>query len=250
MDSRDVSRAIRATIHPLLRRHGFSQFTERSAWRYTPAMIHVVNFQAMRFHWSRGTEGTAQSFAVNLGIYYPAVPEHPTMRPIRERRGWLAPEEGQCHLRMRLLRAIDQVEQASPDIWSIDVEGQAVPRALEEIAMLLVRDAMPWFARYSDIAATLRLLMRQSERGFEEGAWASGANPSPQRSYVIGYLAWAIGDRETAARYLHDARQRFEAAAAATPLYAPSVTPVVERIAEDITRLAAGLPPHASDAGS
>jgi len=74
MDSRIVAREIKNEIWPLLRNHGFSEFTGKSAWRRLPEQIHVVNFQSFSRYLAERVGCTTFSFALNLGIYFRTIP--------------------------------------------------------------------------------------------------------------------------------------------------------------------------------
>jgi hypothetical protein len=54
MDSQVVAREIKSEIWPVLRRAGFDKFSPKTAWRYTPEQIHVVNFQSFNSHLAEG----------------------------------------------------------------------------------------------------------------------------------------------------------------------------------------------------
>src|SRR5271165_6784795 len=76
MDSRIVAREIKDEIWPMLRQHGFTEFGPKTAWRRQPDQIHVVNFQSFSSYLAGGVGCTTFSFALNLGIYFHAIPLH------------------------------------------------------------------------------------------------------------------------------------------------------------------------------
>ena len=89
MDSRAVAKEINREIWPLLRREGFTKFSSRTAWRHTPEQIHVVNYKSFNSYLAEGVGCTTFSFALNLGIFFRAIPFHypvrkgpdPSMKP-------------------------------------------------------------------------------------------------------------------------------------------------------------------------
>jgi hypothetical protein len=242
MDSSDVSRAIRAVIRPLLRQHGFVQFSERTAWRYGAGVIHVVNFQSMGRRYAADAEATAHSFAVNLGVHYPPVPQATGLRAISVRNGRLLPQEAQCHIRIRLCKTLEQSESFETDIWHVDRDGQSLPQVTEHVALGMEQQAFPWFVGWSDRREAIQRLQRSD--GLDDGAWASGLSHSPERSRVIAYLAWSIGDLGMAETYLKEALARYRSALAeAHPWMAGYWQRIVDRLTDDRERLVTGAPP-------
>ena len=116
MDSKVVNREIRDRIWPKLREHGFGTFSSRSAWRYGPDRIDIVNFQSFNAY-NAGVIGcTTFSFVVNVGCYLLAILPRFEPSRIKENKGHLMPEDYACHFRAQLSPAIPQAKLLAKDI--------------------------------------------------------------------------------------------------------------------------------------
>jgi hypothetical protein len=74
IEAKDVNRGLRGTLWPALRAHGFTERTERVAWRYTSGAIDVVELQAVgRYAEAVGCPGL--SLSVFVAAYPPYLPE-------------------------------------------------------------------------------------------------------------------------------------------------------------------------------
>jgi hypothetical protein len=105
VDSRDVTRAIRGQVWPVLRTAGFDSFTGRTAWRYTESAVEVVNFQSFNASTADAVGCTPFSFSVNLGVWLPG-DYAPSLRP--DSKGRPRPQEWECSRRKRLDKSIPQ----------------------------------------------------------------------------------------------------------------------------------------------
>ncbi len=203
MDSRDVNRELRRRIRPQLREAGFSRFTARTAWRYDDLGIDVVNFQSFNSHLAESISCTTYSFSLNLGRYLHAVPGAVGPRPPRQKDGDLLPAEYECHFRGRLHRGFVQPELERRDTWYIDPEGRYLEPAMDDVSECLHSEGWAWFGRLHDPEEVLAILLgREAET---DRLWGPGANPSPGRSLVTGYVARASGNHQLAAEKLREA---------------------------------------------
>jgi hypothetical protein len=66
-----------------------------------------------------------------------------------------------------------------------------------------IPDALAWFERLNQRNEVLRILREDDERMTE--LWGFGRNPSPICSYLAGYVAMSLGERELAKAKYHDA---------------------------------------------
>src|SRR5258708_6726347 len=69
MDSRVVAKETKNRIWPVLRSHGFADFTTKTAWRHLPDQIHVVNFQSFNTSLAEGVGCTTFSFALSASTF-------------------------------------------------------------------------------------------------------------------------------------------------------------------------------------
>jgi hypothetical protein len=225
VDSKAVNKRIRREIRPLLRENGFSRSTERTFWRHRDSQVDVVNFQSFNDYNASVSGFTTYSFAVNLGCYLLEVPE--SFPSVKRKDGVLLPQEYDCHFRGRLRKHLQQPELDSTEIWFIDPEAKYLDRALHDVRMAFLRDAVPWFSRLENRDEVLRILV--SEQEMMASLWGFGNAGSPCRHYMTGYVARALG------RY--DLAQQALQAAASTSTYAA----VADRLRND-----AGAPPNPS----
>ena len=204
MDSRVVNRELRAAVRPVLRSHGFSMFTERTAWRYMPGRIDVVNFQSFNEYLASAVGVTTYSFGLNLGQYLRCVP--PDDFGIKLRKGQLAPQEWDCHLRIHPQRRIDQPELGRRDIWFIDPDGSYLETAVRDVRTVILDIGLAWFDQYADDHELLRRLL-EIEAEAPDGTRLGGNLGSSARNLLLGYLYLSLGRR-------NDALERLEAALA------------------------------------
>lgn len=199
MDSKEVNKAIRASVRPLLKDLGFERFTARTAWRYTQDRVEVLNFQSFNSYLAESIGATTYSFSVNLGCMLLEVPAN----DIKVKDERLIPQEYECHLRGRLARGFRQRELKRRDTWYIDPDGRYLDRSMDDVKAAILRDAEPWFSELRDSAYVLDLLLSAEEQMCER--WGFGANPSPSRSYLTGYMAKALRRNEMARDKLREA---------------------------------------------
>ncbi len=245
MDSRTVNRELRAAIRPVLQVHGFVAFTERTAWRYRPGRIDVANFQSFNDYLAGGIGCTTYSFALNLGSYLTCVPDDD--QPIKHRRGQLAPQEFECHLRCHPHRTISQSELGRTDIWYVDPAGGYLSDVIRDARKVLLEVGLPWFDEVSDDAALLADL-KTRDRSSPGSTVFPGGIGSPVRDRVVGYLSWALGDTAGALAHLNRALMRRRASAAT--LVSPRSKwrpPPMAKLESDVQRLRELHPDAAQD---
>lgn len=208
MDSKKVRRCIKTDIWLILKQNGFSHFTSTSAWRFHSDRVDVVNFQNFKSYNDGPVGCTAMSFAVNLGCYLLYIPDQ--AGPLREIAGKLLPDESQCHMRRRVQprdnRSIVQrffKRNVPKDVWHIAENGSNLIPTIKEIGAGLQDTGFLWFSRFADPKQVLSILTLEPESMDE--LWGFGANPSPRRSYYIGYAALRAGQLELAATHLYSA---------------------------------------------
>lgn len=183
---------IRRVLWPALAPAGFSRFDDRTAWRHAATGIDVVNFQSFSPSLGARVGATRHSFSINLGRRFTHIPRWQAAAEASA----LTPREYECDLRRVVDKPIEQPEMARPDIWFIDVSGTDASAVIEACRHTLIRDALPWFARFDDLRELLRTLRDDRER--KDRAFGFGNKPSPTRAYLMGYTALAVGDSSTA----------------------------------------------------
>lgn len=190
MDSKVVSREIRREIWSLLGRSGFTQFSSRTAWRFTADQIHVVNFQSFGGYLAEGVGCTTFSFAVNVGIFFRAIPFRATdKRPARESQ----PRESQCHFRRSLQKGIAQPVLPRRDTWYVESDCSNLLECLDDARNAIVQDGLAWFSHFESLEYVLSALTDQADL-----PEVPASRESPARKRMIGYIARALGRTELA----------------------------------------------------
>ena len=201
MDNKTVNKAIRTHIRPLLKENGFLDFTTRTSWRYREKHIEIINFQSYSAHLAQGLGCTSFSFGINLGIYLLYIPERFPNNPLSRRHGQIAPKEHQCHFRRSLRKGISQAYQRE-DIWAVSSNEAALEPVIQDAKRVIASEAFDWFDYYRDDMSVLYTL--KNEESSMSGTWGFGKNPSPVRSYFLGYTALECGDLVTAQNHLQN----------------------------------------------
>ena len=197
MDSKVVNKYIREIIRPELKAIGFSKFTSRNSWRYRENIIDVINFQSFNSYNADVMGVTTYSFCVNLGSFHKDIPiQH---QPIKVKADLLYPEEYQCQFRGGLNRTISQREIDRTDIWYINSNGRNVESCVLDAKQQILTKGINWFS-YLEKKETLReILLNQPESMGE--LWGFGNNPSPNRSYLLGYVELLLGNESEAKKH-------------------------------------------------
>jgi hypothetical protein len=204
MDSRVVARKIKSEIWPLLRRDGFTRFSTKTAWRYTPEQIHVVNFQSFSSYHAEGLKCTTFSFAVNLGIYFRCIPfNYP---PPKGCDPSLEPQEYECHFRHVLSKRIGQEVLPRRDIWYVEPDGSNVLETLADARTALEEDGLTWFSRFASLLAVFHLLLKNGDL-----PELYAAHGSPEWKYTVGHIARTLGRSEVAEPMIAQAEGELEA---------------------------------------
>jgi hypothetical protein len=185
VDSRDVNKALRESIRPVLKEKGFSLFTLRVGWRLSVRKIDVLSFQSFNSYNAEVLGCTTHSFSVRLGCYLLGLPASDIWRQRFGEKGHL-PKEADCHFRGHLERSFPQPEFKQRGVWYIDPHGKYLDRAVHDVRIAFLRDALPWFARLDSQEEVLRILR---EEDMADNLWGFGAKGSPARSFLLENLA-------------------------------------------------------------
>jgi hypothetical protein len=232
MDSAWVNREIRKVVRPLLTSSGFTAFTPRTAWRYWPGRIDILNFQSFNAYLAASIGCTTYSFTINLSVYLTGMgnagdPERP--------------EEFLGHLRFRPERSVDQPELLRRDIWYVDPEGTWLDAMVTDAHDVIARSGVPWFDRWREDPAVLEVLKAPMPE-LADGTQLPGNIDSPVRNATTGYLARRRGEDALALRFLSRALEQYEEldrTNAALKLRKPmplATPPGLRRLVEDLSR--------------
>ena len=104
MDQRELTRALRATLWPMLRDVGFTERTDRVAWRRVPAGIDVVTVQTVGTA-AEAVGCTTFSFSAVVACAPAFLP--PPRGPVRS-DGRVRPHYWDCELQVELRKSLAQ----------------------------------------------------------------------------------------------------------------------------------------------
>jgi len=197
MNSSVVNKEIKSLIRPMLQEAGFTQFTQRTAWRYSRGRLDVINFQSFNSYLANSIGCTTYSFCVRLGCCFDAIPQSDR---IKKKNGHSRPEEYQCQFRLTLQKSIEQTNLKRTDVWYVDPTGKNLDAVITDAKKAILETGLPWFNRYNDPAEALRTLLEDSESN--ESTHGFGAKPSPIRHFFTGFVALSLGQTKLAKEHL------------------------------------------------
>jgi uncharacterized protein DUF4304 len=215
VDSKAVNRALREIVWSDLQTLGFTRRTPRTAWRDRSHAIQVVNFQSFNRYLADAMGATTFSFAVNLGVFYPAIADRSAIASFIPDR--LRPPEWHCQARKHLGKGLAQPNAIvnrrrfdprapeptlgswvdRPDVWYVRGDGSNVNLVVADAHDRILDVGIPWLDRLSDLAEARRHFQavpnsRQAP-GIVDDDYG-GAIDSPKRWLAIGALSAALDD--------------------------------------------------------
>jgi len=204
MDSRIVNREIKREVWPLLREQGFKEFSSKTAWRYAPEQIHVVQFSSCNSYIAEGVGCTTFSFGVALGAYIRVVPR--TYQIVAGKDPTVRPQNYHCHFRHFLKKRIEQAALPRKDVWYVEPDGCNVLDVLADAREVLKSEGLPWFDQFNSLERVMDQLIEE-ERLLNE----STSRSSPMAKHIIGHIARHLGVEDVAESMMAAAASQFEA---------------------------------------
>jgi len=198
MDSKVVNREIKKFIWSALKSAGFELFTSRAAWRYGDEKIDVVEFQSFNKYNADVLGVTTFSFAVRLGSFPLYIPPQ---WPPKLKDGRQIPSEAECFFRGSLECSIES-NLLDKSIWPVAPDGRNLAWCVQGVVSK-IPEALEWFDRLARKDEVLCILKHQDAS--MPRLWGFGRNPSPIRSYLTGYVALSLGDKNLAGEQLQEA---------------------------------------------
>ena len=165
-DAKALNRALRGTLWPALKAHGFTFRTDRVAWRYAGDDIDVVELQAVGQH-AEAVGCPPLSLSVYVAAYPRFLPREPGI-PVRDGRlrphywdcdpfrrslhktlsqPWFRPFSEQRDRRLlpslrlhreALSKLIDRTAHDRPDIWYMRDDGSNVDENLRDLTTVVL----------------------------------------------------------------------------------------------------------------
>ncbi|GAA1565763.1 hypothetical protein GCM10009804_23030 [Kribbella hippodromi] len=160
MDGKVVGRAINSRVRPLLKAAGFDQFAGRCAWRRSEYTIEHVVFRSFSAYIADGIGCTTFSFTGELGVFYRC------FDPVKVR-----PREYELTFRATLGKTLRQPIfnpygsgqlQDRSDVWYVTDDGLNLEEAVEDAAVCLASQGIPFMDRLREPAKAFDLLLTET----------------------------------------------------------------------------------------
>jgi hypothetical protein len=204
MNSKAVDAILRPQVWRALEERGFDRRTGRTAWRDARNGIQVVNVQSFSSYLASVLHVTTYSFAVKLGVFYPAIAAvSPQGRFVVDPT---RPREHDCQARLTLEKTASQDHVGAdhgwidrPDIWFVVGDGSNVHDVVADASERLITVGLPWLDALDDLDVVTRRFLEAPDRYPQRGVIAEGYGGklgSPSRLRSAAALAAAAGDTQ------------------------------------------------------
>jgi hypothetical protein len=195
ISSREVNAELRAVVWPALREQGFTERTQRVAWRDHPDIVAVVDFWSFNSYTAATMGVTTFSFQVNLGIR--ALCSSNGRSFVKVRDGKLRPREPECDVRRVLWKTIPQAETEKPYVWFVRPDGSNLSEVVEDACSVLLTTGMAWIGEFSDLSRILSFAENEPEEWDAigttiTGTWGLGQLGCPARRELIADIRAAL----------------------------------------------------------
>ena len=196
-DSKDVARALKTDVFPILREAGFTRFKTRTSWRDDADTISVVEFRSLGSYLGGAVRVTSHSFGAVTGIYFKAVHATPwATDPVPD-----LPEEWRCQARLVLRKRIFQLRSWRPDVWYVRPDAGNLAKVIADAGRAVREQALPWLDAMRDPNRALEAFELRSESEMRRGVMREmlgGTLNSLARADVASALALRLGQRDRA----------------------------------------------------
>lgn len=197
MDSKDVAKALKSRVFPVLRAAGFTEFRTRTAWRVRDQVIDVVDFRSLGSYLGDGIGVTSHSFGSTVGVYYKALHATPwSTEPAPAR-----PEEYECQARRVMMKSRFQLWCWRRDVWYVNRKGTNLEAVIADVQKAVAEQALPWLLEFGDLTRALEAFESRDESAMARGAMREllgGTLNSFDRAETVSALALACGQRDRA----------------------------------------------------
>jgi hypothetical protein len=180
--TKHVNRALRDTVWPAVKEHGFTRRTPRTAWRDRPDQVDVITFWSHNAYNAGALGVTTSSFQIQLGV-------HPCFRtsestPVKD--GQLRPQEYACDFRRLLLKNFRQEETDRSEIWYVRADGANLTEIVEAARDMLLTEGLAWFNSLQGLERMLATARNEPED--MDKTWGMGNLGSPHRRELVAGL--------------------------------------------------------------
>lgn len=196
VSSREVNAELRASVWPALRELGFTDRTQRAAWKDYPDTVAVVDFWSFNAYTASTMGVTTFSFQLNLGIRARCSSNGASFVKVKD--GKLRPREPECDVRRVLWKTILQPETALPQIWYVREDGSNIREVVEDARLVLLTDGMTWIDEFSELERIVAFAENEPEQWDAKGStitgtWGLGRLGCPVRVNLIADISQAAG---------------------------------------------------------
>jgi hypothetical protein len=197
ISSRDVNAELRALVWPALRELGFTDRTQRVAWKDYPDTVAVVDFWSFNAYTASMMGVTTVSFQLNLGIRARCSSNGADFVKVKD--GKLRPKEPECDVRRVLWKTIEQPETELRYIWYVREDGSNVREVVEDARVVLLTDGMMWVDEFSELPRILAFAENEPEQWDAKGStitgtWGLGRLGCPVRANLIADIRQAASE--------------------------------------------------------
>jgi hypothetical protein len=194
ISSREVNAELRALVWPPLRELGFTDRTQRVAWKDYPDTVAVVDFWSFNSYTAATIGVTTFSFQLNLGIRVRCSSNGAEFLKVRD--GKLRPREPECDVRRVLWKTIQQPETELPHIWYVREDGSNVREVVEDARLVLLTDGIMWIDEFSELRRIVAFAENEPEEWDAKGTtitgtWGLGRLGCPVRANLIADIRQA-----------------------------------------------------------
>ena len=195
ISSREVNAELRATIWPALLEVGFTDRTQRVAWKDFPDTVAVVDFSSFNSYTASTMDVTTFSFQLSLGIRVRCSSNGAAFANVKA--GKLRPKEAACDVRRVLWKTLQQPETHLPDVWYVREDGSNLREVIDDARYVLLTDGMMWIDEFSDLSRILAFAENEPEEWDGKGTtitgtWGLGRLGCPARVRLVEDIRQAL----------------------------------------------------------
>jgi hypothetical protein len=188
ISSREVNAELRALVWPALRELGFTDRTQRVAWKDYSDTVAVVDFWSFNAYTASTMGVTTFSFQLNLGIRARCSSNGAAFVKVKD--GELRPKEPECDVRRVLWNSIRQPETELPYVWYVRADGSNVREVVEDARLVLLTDGLMWIDEFSELDRIVAFAENEPEEWDAKGStitgtWGLGRLGCPARASLI-----------------------------------------------------------------
>jgi hypothetical protein len=198
VDSKAVSRELRAVVRPMLKDAGFTAFRGRDSWRILEGQTWVVSVQSFSSYLAEGVGCTTFSFSVRLGLRL----ADDMATPLPRDRAF--PKDHEASFRFTALKRLaqpwfhpwgDPVASDRRDVWFVRADGSNLPQAVDDACRVIAASGLRQLEAYREplyaYCALFDYARRWPPRAIDDDVQVipSGAYDSPRWRELVQTVA-------------------------------------------------------------